>query len=276
MEKRMYYSTRNNKKTVDVHQLYKQLQSLFLYYQNKDYFKEKLSITSFHISEDANHKAMFEIKFMPFPIKKWDRLDVTEENIFDTIEFLFHHVSKPGELTWYTSESGFDYQDYQDYNDLIGRMEFKGAVNFVICDYGEGYEISDLGEILSLGKNGVEEILNAEIIEYDIDNVDSKVKEAIRKWKNRSQSVADRRQAIIDLASVFEWLKKTEKLAKALDKKDESLIFEIANKFELRHHNPEQIRNYDKNIWHSWMFHFYLATYHAVIRTLKKQEESNK
>ncbi|MCR8633921.1 hypothetical protein [Paenibacillus radicis (ex Xue et al. 2023)] len=274
MEKRMYYSTRNNKKAIDVYQLYKQLQSLFLYYKSKDYFKEKLSITSFDVPEDANHKAMFEIKFMPFPIEKWDRLDVTEENIFDTIEFLFHHVSKPGELAWYSSDTGYNYQDYENYDDFSGKVEFKGAVNLLICDYSDGFEISDSGEILSLGKNGLEEILDAEIIQYDPENVDFKVREAIRKWKNRSQSVEDRRQAIIDLANVFEWLKKTEKLAKALDKKDESLIFELANKFELRHHNPEQIRNYDKNIWHSWMFHFYLATYHAVIRILKKQEDT--
>ena len=28
--------------------------------------------------------------------------------------------------------------------------------------------------------------------------------------------------------------------------------------------------NYDNKVWYSWMFHFYLATYHAVIRLLKK------
>jgi hypothetical protein len=272
MEKRIYYSTRNNKKNIDVNQLYKQLQSLFLYYRGRDYFKEKLDITTSGISQDANHKAMFEIKFMPFPIDAWESYEINEENIFDTMEFLFHHVSKPGELTWFISETNYNYQDYEGYDEASGRIEIIAAINMIISDYRDGYEITNSGEIVTLGKHGVEEILNADIIEYDIENVDSKVKEAIRKWKNRSQSVEDRRQAIIDLANVFEWLKKTEKLGKALDKKDESLIFEIANKFELRHHNPEQVRNYDKFIWYSWMFHFYLATYHAVIRTLKKQD----
>ncbi|MCZ8512436.1 hypothetical protein O9H85_08310 [Paenibacillus filicis] len=269
-QKRSYYSTRNNKKSIDVYQLYQQLQSLFLYYSSRDFFKEKLSISDKFTPDDANHKAMFEIKFKPFPISKWDRLDVTEENIFDTLEFLFHHTSKPGELGWFTTDSGLNYQDYCDYNRELGQEEFRGSVNFVICDYGEGFEMTETGEIFTLGKYGLEEILNAEILEYDLNNIDFKVKAAIRRWKNRNLSLDERKQAVIDLADIFEWLKKSEKLSIALNKKDESVLFEIANNFSLRHHNPNQKSNYDKNIWYSWMFHFYLATYHAVIRSIKK------
>ena len=42
----------------------------------------------------------------------------------------------------------------------------------------------------------------------------------------------------------------------------------IANNFSLRHHNSDQIQNYDQDIWYSWIFHFYLAKYHAVIRLI--------
>ena len=72
------------------------------------------------------------------------------------------------------------------------------------------------------------------------------------------------------MADVFEWLRKSKKLEKALNKKDEAALFEIANKFAIRHHDPSQKTDYDVTIWHSWMFHFYLATYHAVIRMLLK------
>jgi hypothetical protein len=67
-------------------------------------------------------------------------------------------------------------------------------------------------------------------------------------------------------------LRKSGELKKALNKKDESDLFNIANNFAIRHHNPEQKSNYDEKIWYSWMFHFYLASYHAVIRIINRDK----
>lgn len=55
-------------------------------------------------------------------------------------------------------------------------------------------------------------------------------------------------------------------------KKDESDLFKLANCFAIRHHEQAQKTNYDRAIWYNWMFHFYLATYHATIRLLLKSE----
>jgi hypothetical protein len=275
-QKRRYYSSRINRKTIDLDQLYVQVQSLYSYFKDKDFFKEKLDISGKSIPESARHKSILELKFNIFPIHKWESYDVTEDNVFDAIEFLFHHISKPGDYVGMTSETGFNYYDYVGYDELNGKNEYQEHTNMFLADYKDGYELSEEGEILSLGKHGLEEILDAEIISYDYENVDSKVKAAINKWKNRHLSIDERKQAVIDLSDVFEWLKKSEKLSLAMDKKDESALFEIANNFSLRHHNPNQKSNYDKNIWYSWIFHFYLATYHAVIRQLKKHEEKIK
>ena len=125
---------------------------------------------------------------------------------------------------------------------------------------------------MALGTHGLQEILDADIVPYDEANVDSKVRNAILKWRNRHLALSERREAIRELADVFEWLKKTKRLDIALNKKDEAAIFDIANNFAIRHHNPQQKRNYDEIIWYSWIFHFYLATYHAVVRILLKQE----
>jgi hypothetical protein len=126
--------------------------------------------------------------------------------------------------------------------------------------------------VLALGADGLRQILDAEIVPYDENNVDSKVRDAIKKWRNRELSFSEKKTAIRELADVFEWLKKTKGLATVLDNKDESALFDIANSFAIRHHNPQQRSNYDANIWYAWMFHFYLATYHAAIRLLKRSE----
>lgn len=126
-----------------------------------------------------------------------------------------------------------------------------------------------------MGSDGLQHILSAQLVPYDEVNVDSKVRSAIVKWRNRHLSLDEKRAAIRDLADVFEWLKKTKSLEKILDRKDESAIFDIANNFAIRHHNPQQKANYDQTIWYAWMFHFYLATYHAAIRLLIKNEQQS-
>jgi hypothetical protein len=124
------------------------------------------------------------------------------------------------------------------------------------------------GTILAHGAQGLQFILDAEIPEYDEAHVDSKVRDAIRRWRNRELSISEKKGAIRELADVFEWLKKSKDLERVLTRSDDGMIFELANRFAIRHHDPSQIRNYDQAIWYSWMFHFYLATYHAVIRML--------
>ena len=156
-----------------------------------------------------------------------------------------------------------------------GKEEFREKANAILAEYKTGFELTPEGTILAIGTNGLQYILDAEIIPYDEANVDSKVRNAITKWRNRHLSLSEKCEAIRELADVFEWLKKTKNLTSVLDNKDESALFDIANNFSIRHHNPNQKTNYDPAIWYSWMFHFYLATYHAAIRLLMKKEKES-
>lgn len=269
---RRQYSSRNNPKQLNLGELYSKLQHLYLYFYNLDYFKGKLGISENYISEQTKYKAALALNFQPFPITEWAQENITEDNIFDVLEFLYDHVSKPGELAAMTTETGWNYYDYESYDEDVGKKDFRDQVNRFLCDYKKGYELTEGGTILALGSEGLEYILGAEIVTYDEINVDNKVREAIRKWRNRHLDLSERKQAIRELADVFEWLKKTSKLKTVLSRKDESAIFEIANNFSIRHHDPKQKREYDESIWYSWIFHFYLATYHAVIRLLQKRE----
>ena len=58
-----------------------------------------------------------------------------------------------------------------------------------------------------------------------------------------------------------------------LTSKDESDLFNIANNFGIRHHNEAQRTDYDAGIWFSWMFYYYLATIHAVLRLLQRKRD---
>ncbi len=269
-KKRKYYSSRVKKAKLDINDLYFRLKNLYFLYRDRDYFKEKLGISKQHIPEDAVYKVMLETGKYIFPIEDWPSTGIEEEDIFDTIEFLFDHISKPGEYGPISNETGFIYNDYLDYNEKKGKIEFIDSVNKFLEDYDSGFELSDDGNIKTLGEEGLKHLFDIDIPHFDPVNVDRKVINAIHMWRNRKANIEDRKQAIIELADVFEWLKKSGKLENIFSKKDEFAIFEIANKFHIRHHDPRQIQNYDKNIWYSWIFHFYLATYHAIIRLIIK------
>ena len=268
-----YYSARKSAAKLSVDDLYLKLKNLYLLFRKKDYFKGKAGITDSELPDEIIHEAAIDLSFQPFPIEDWQKGKVTEDHIFDTIEFLYDHVSKPGEWTDQTTETGWNYYDYDDYDDDIGKEEFLLKANIFLCDYGIGYELSDRGTILAMGADGLQIIFDADIIPYDEENVDSKVRNAVLKWRKRRATIDEKKEAIRGLADVFEWLKKTQGLSQVINKKDEAAIFEIANKFAVRHHNPDQKTGYDQDIWYSWMFHFYLATYHAAIRLLKRHEK---
>lgn len=271
-----YYSSRNQRKQLSINGLYIKLQHLYLLFRDQDYFKGKTGITKTELPDAINHKTALALGFQPFPITKWAATDITEDHIFDVLEFLHDHISKPGAWVGMTTETGWNYYDYESYDDVEGQSEFREHVNSFLCDYKSGFELTADGVILALGAGTLQQILYAEVEPYDERNVDTRVRNAIRKWRNRNLDMTERRQAIREIADVFEWLKKSKKLEKVLNRKDEAALFDIANNFAIRHHNPKQKGDYDDTIWYSWMFHFYLATYHAVIRLLKRGEESKR
>jgi len=273
---RRYYSSRNKPTPLTLGELYWKLQNLYLLFRDRDYFKGKADITKTHLPDAIQHEAAVALSFQPFPITKWEEGQITEDHVFDTLEFLYDHAAKPGEWTGMTTDTGYNYYDYDGYDEDMGREEFRQKANAFLCDYRSGYELTKDGIVLAAGTDGLQHILDAEIVPYDEANVDSRVRHAIQKWRNRHLTLSEKKEAIRELADVFEWLKKTKGLGRVLDKKDDSAIFDIANNFAVRHHNPQQKTGYDKNIWYSWMFHFYLATYHAAIRLLIKQEEDSK
>jgi hypothetical protein len=270
---RRYYSSRTNPQSLTLDELYWKLKNLYLLFRNKDYFKKKAGITEKMLPDAILHEAAVALTFQPFPLTNWEDLEITEDHVFDAIEFLYDHISKPGEWVDKTSETGWNYYDYDSYDDEAGRTEFREKANQFLSDYKNGYELTEQGIVLALGTDGLQRILSADIVPYDEENVDRKVRNAVTKWRNRHLALPEKREAIRELADVFEWLKKTKGLVTVLDGKDESALFDLANNFAIRHHNPNQKANYDPVIWYPWMFHFYLATYHAAIRMLIRKEK---
>ena len=264
---RLYFSSRKGSKPpIPLYEAHSQLETLYGLYRDKEYFRQKLGTgTRYGTSEEQKRLALIRLGFPAFPLGGWSVGQITEDHIFDVIEFLFDHASKPG--SWNPDD-----ECYESFDDAAGKEEFRSSANSILAQFGEGFELGEDGQIRAHATGGLEHIIGAQIVPFDDVNVDSKVRAAIEKWRKRHPTLEDKKEAIRLLADVFEWLQKTKHLEKALASKDESDLFNIANNFAIRHHRPAQKGSYDQSIWYNWIFHFYLATYHAAIRLLIRQQ----
>jgi len=186
-----------------------------------------------------------------------------EDDLFDIIEFLYIHVSKPIDGNYHSwNDCGMHWETF---NKAEGQKEFKEKINEILGMYIGEYELSENGEILTKPDVGFEKIFEADIPSAN-KSVTGRIDSAIRHYRRHGSTVDDRRQAVRDLADVLEYLRP--KVKSILTKQDEKDLFNLANNFGIRHHNEKQKTNYDTSLWLSWMFYYYLATIHVLLRKI--------
>lgn len=191
----------------------------------------------------------------------------SEDDIFDVIEFLHDYVSRPLEEDGYLHSWGDCGWHYRKFDKLEGQKVFRDEFNKMLMEYSTGFKLHKNGEIQSLGHETLRSLLDTEV-PTDDHEIELKVENAINKFRKHGSTLDQRQNAVRDLADVLEKLRPD--LKKVLNRKDDKALFEIANEFGIRHFNNKQNLDYDKSIWLSWMFYFYLATIHASSRFIKK------
>ncbi len=190
-----------------------------------------------------------------------------EDDFFDIIEFLYIHVSRPID----GKRHGWDNNcmHWETFNKAEGQKEFKEKINEILEMYIGKYELSEKGEILAKPDIGFEKIFEADVPPSS-KSVTERMDSAIRHYRRHGSTLDDRRITVRDLADVLELLKP--KVKSILTEKDEKDLFNLANNFGIRHLNEKQKTKYDTAIWLSWMFYYYLATIHVLLRKIGNEE----
>jgi len=193
-------------------------------------------------------------------------LDYDEADLFDMIEFLHDHVSKPmtGQMHTYANCG----MHWDTFDQAAGQADFRAAINPMLECYAPGYELNGGGEIATLAPNGLDKLLQASPPMHDAP-ARQRMDAAIARFQRYGSSIEDRRLAVRDLADVLEKLRPQVKAA--LSRDDEADLFNLANNFGIRHFNGKQKTDYDTAVWLSWMFYFYLATINACLHILERK-----
>jgi hypothetical protein len=279
MSNRNYYSVRTGKnpnaRKFDLSFLKRLFRDLYFKYSEGGYFQEAfgyecvdLGNVPGSLGSDLEAQMFYKLrKPLMWPIYE-KCLDYSEDDLFDVIEFVFDQISKPIDGN-YHGYGGCGWH-YHTFDKKVGQDEFRNEINYILVDYSTGFELSNNGEIFNLVDKGLENLINATLPTYDKENVEVHIELAINKFRRHRSTMDERRDAIRDLADVLEFLRPQVK--QVLNTTDESDLFNIANNFGIRHHNSSQKNNYDKAIWFSWMFYYYLSTIHACLHLIRRAE----
>jgi hypothetical protein len=189
-----------------------------------------------------------------------------EGTLFTLVEFLYDCASKPLKGTHHTySDCGWHYNTFQK---EAGQERWRAEVNSVLPNYGDGFELSERGEIERVGATGLRELITAAIPKGAGDENREKIEAAIHRFRHGRATRKQRQDAVRDLADVLEFYRP--KVKEHLLKKDEADLFNIANNYAIRHHNDIQKSDYDP-AWLAWMFYMYLSTIHLVLRLIERE-----
>ena len=278
MGKRKYYSVRtgrNPARELDLPLARRLFGSTFSELQRAGYFQESLgdycvdypNLLPGSVGQDI--EAFFVRKLRKdslWPIR--DNFEsYSEDDLFDVVELLHDLVSKPLEGNHHRfGECGWHYTIFDKDE---GRAYYRSQINELLEDYGEGFELSDEGEVLRRGVEGLHSLLEVDLPEIDAENIEERVEGAVKKFRRRQATSDDRRDAVRDVADVLEFLRP--RLSEVLASGDESDLFNIANNFGIRHHNDEQRTDYDSEVWLDSLFYYYLNMIHTVTRLLSRE-----
>jgi hypothetical protein len=277
MRTKPYYSVRTGKNPLsakfDLPTLKEMFRTVFAHFEDKGYFQEAFGfdcVDAGYIPGTLGHDLpgilLLELRKKNLTPIRSKINGYSEEDLFDMIEFLYENCSKPKKGTYHDfSSCGWHYETFEK---EPGQHEYREKMNRILALYEAGYELSADGEILALADTGLAGLFEAPLPKVDPQNVAARVEAARTKFRRYRSSMDERRDAIRDLADVLEYLRP--KIKKVLTEKDEADLFNIANNFGIRHHNAAQKTKYDKPIWYSWLFYYYLATIHAAVRLIEK------
>jgi hypothetical protein len=196
--------------------------------------------------------------------EEWDA-----DTLFDVIEILHDHTSEPTKTRYHSFANCGLHASHFDR--AAGRREYRAEINAVLDRHDPPYELGSNGRIIECVPDEFRPLIKASVPDHvDEDLITGKIESAVSAFRARGASIDDKRHAVRDLADVLEAIRP--EMKQAMQSKDESALFDLANNFAIRHNNRKQQKEYDRQPWLSWAFYVYLATIHAVLRVRDREQ----
>ncbi|WP_326569922.1 hypothetical protein OIE69_42880 [Actinacidiphila glaucinigra] len=197
-----------------------------------------------------------------WPLKPatWD-----EDTFYGLIEVFHDLVSRPRVRHYHSYGScGWHHSEFHNgpartlYRWKINRLLREASIEYELAAEGE-----DLGRLVAVTDDARSQLVHRALNDSPPDTT-AGVRHAIALFRGRDTSAESKRSAIFNLARILE---ERRALIKEHLGKDEGALFEIANRFDLRHRRADQLGDYD-DVFLDWIFWWYLATVELTNRLI--------
>ncbi|WP_329138134.1 hypothetical protein OG552_29695 [Streptomyces sp. NBC_01476] len=200
-------------------------------------------------------------RLWPLDPESWN-----EDTFFGLIEVFHDLVSRPrlrnfhsyGSCGWHHSE----------FHTAPARILYRWKVNEMLRSAGIEYELAaegeDIGRLVAVTDDARGHLVHQVISAAPVD-VRARVDHAIALFRARGTSPEGKRSAIVTLAGILE--ERRQLIREDVGRQDEGSLFEIANRYDLRHRRADQRGDYDEAFL-DWIFWWYLATVELTNRLI--------
>ncbi len=201
----------------------------------------------------------------PLAPEKWD-----EATFYGLIEVYHDLVARP-RVRHLHSYAGCGWH-YSQFSVTAGREVYRWKVNELLKAAGIGYALAgtgeDIGRLVATYDDGRSELIHTVLANARPESA-GQVAHAVALFRSRTADDEYKRSAILTLAGVLEERRQLIKVE--LGTADEGALFQIANKFAIRHQRAGQQADYDPAFL-DWIFWWYLATVQLTDRIISRQE----
>jgi hypothetical protein len=182
---------------------------------------------------------------------------------------VFHDLLARPRARWFHNWNGCGWH-YSAFATAPARSLYRVRVNELLGAASVPLRLADQGEDTGRLVGLVDDHRSA-LIDRTLTSADFRTREhsrhAIALFRGRTSSIQDKRSAVIALAHVLEFRRPL--LKKELFSGDEDALFQIANRFAIRHEAEQQKSDYDP-IFLDWVFWWYLATVELTDRLIER------
>jgi hypothetical protein len=189
----------------------------------------------------------------------WDTkaADWSRDELFDVIE-VFHDLAARPTRGWVHGYGGCGWHP-SEFSRQSGQALYRWRINEILD--GSGLELrlaedgEDVGRLVRRTSEDLDRLVEDSLQAADADT--NEVRHAVALFRSRDRTREDMRSAIVALHRILEGRRGL--LKAELMSNDEAALFEIANRFDLRHRRPSERTDY-RDDFLEWIFYWYLAT----------------
>ncbi|MFE6779066.1 hypothetical protein [Streptomyces sp. NPDC057702] len=203
----------------------------------------------------------------PLAPTAWD-----EDTFYGLIELFHDLVSRP-RLRSFHSYGGCGWHHSEFYNGPA-RILYRAKINELLRQAGVEYELAtegeDLGRLVAVIDDARSQLVH-QVLNDSPPAVTDRVRHSIALFRARDASLESKRSAIVAAVGILE--ERRALIREDLGKPDEGALFEIANRFGLRHRRADQLTDYD-DAFLDWIFWWYLATIELTNKLIEAAQPS--